>query len=41
MKPHRRTPEEWRSIVDRQKEQTQTDSEYVQAQGVVVASLRT
>ena len=40
MKTHRRTAEEWRSIVDRQKEQSQTDSVYAQAQGVGVASLR-
>ncbi len=40
MKAHRRSAEEWRSIVERQKEQTQTDSEYAQAQGVGVASLR-
>ena len=40
MKTHRRTAEEWRSIVERQKGQSQTDSEYAQAQGIGVASLR-
>jgi hypothetical protein len=40
MKNHQRSAEEWRSIVDRQKEQNQTDAEYAQAQGVGVGSLR-
>ena len=40
MKTHRRTVEEWRLIIERQKEQNQTDSEYAQSQGLGVASLR-
>ena len=40
MKTHRRSVEQWRSIVDSQKGRSQTDSEYAQAQGVGVASLR-
>ena len=40
MKTHRRTAEQWQSIVERQKGQNQTDSVYAQAQGVGVASLR-
>jgi len=40
MKTHHRTAEQWRLIVDSQKGQSQTDSEYARAQGVGVASLR-
>ena len=40
MRTHRRSAEEWRSIVDSQKGQDQTDAEYALSQGVGVASLR-
>jgi hypothetical protein len=40
MKNHHRSAEEWRSIVSRQEEQNQTDTQYAKAQGVGVASLR-
>jgi len=40
MKSHHRSAEEWRSIVDSQKGQSQSDAEYARAQGVGIASLR-
>ena len=40
MKNHHRSAQEWRSIVDRQKQLNQGDAEYAQSQGVGVASLR-
>jgi hypothetical protein len=40
MKSHHRSAEEWRSIVDRQKQLNQSDAEYSRSQGLGVASLR-
>ena len=40
MKKHHRSAQEWRLIVDRQKQLNQGDAEYAQSQGVGVASLR-
>jgi len=40
MKNHHRSAQEWRSIVDRQKQLNQGDAEYAQSQGVGIASLR-
>jgi hypothetical protein len=40
MKNHHRSADQWRSIVDCQKQLNQGDAEYAQSQGVGVASLR-
>ena len=40
MKNQHKSAEQWRSIVEGQRERNQTDIEYARAQGVGVASLR-